>query len=53
MPKLMKKKGYFDLFGFDFMVSTSPVRSGRLLLLEVNTNPALSLGMKVQKKIKL
>ena len=40
----MKKKGYFDLFGFDFMVSTSPTRSSRLLLLEVNTNPALSLG---------
>lgn len=44
MPKLIRKSGYFDLFGFDFMMSTCPDREGRLLLLEVNTNPALSLG---------
>jgi hypothetical protein len=44
MPKLIRRRGFFDLFGCDFMVSTCPDRSGRLLLLEVNTNPALSLG---------
>lgn len=46
MPKLLRKKGFFDLYGFDFMVSTSPLRADKLLLLEVNTNPALSLGTK-------
>ena len=38
-PKFLRKQGYFDLFGLDFMVTTSD----QLLLLEVNTNPALSL----------
>jgi D-alanine-D-alanine ligase-like ATP-grasp enzyme len=39
-PKFMRKHGYFDLLGFDFMVSDE----NKLVLLEVNTNPALSLG---------
>ena len=39
-PKLTRKRGYFDLFGCDFMVTTD----NRLMLLEINTNPALSLG---------
>jgi D-alanine-D-alanine ligase-like ATP-grasp enzyme len=38
--KFMRKKGYFDLFGFDFMVTSD----SQLKLIEVNTNPALSLG---------
>ena len=37
--KYMKKAGYFDLFGLDFMVTTD----NKVLLLEANTNPALSL----------
>jgi hypothetical protein len=37
-PKLLRKHGYFDLFGFDFMVSDE----NELVLLEVNTNPAMS-----------
>ena len=44
MPKLVRRSGFFDLLGLDFMVSTSKDRDGKLLLLEVNTNPALSLG---------
>lgn len=44
MPKLVRRGGFFDLLGLDFMVSTSKDRDGKLLLLEVNTNPALSLG---------
>lgn len=39
IPKLTRKKGLFDLFGFDFMVT----EDSQLKLLEVNTNPALSL----------
>ena len=39
VPKLTRKKGYFDLLGFDFMVTGA----NKLQLLEVNTNPALSL----------
>jgi hypothetical protein len=35
MPKFIRKKGYFDLFGFDFMVSTAPKGRDKLLLLEV------------------
>ena len=44
MPKLTRKRGFFDLLGFDFMVCKSPQRGEKLKLLEVNTNPALSLG---------
>lgn len=36
---LPKKHGYFDLLGCDFMLSSD----NKLILLEVNTNPALSL----------
>jgi hypothetical protein len=39
IPKLQRKHGYFDLFGFDFMLTDE----NKLVLLEVNTNPALSL----------
>ena len=39
-PKFSRKHGYFDLFGFDFMITSS----NKLVLIEVNTNPALSLG---------
>jgi hypothetical protein len=38
--KLMKKHGYFDLLGCDFMITDD----NELFLLEINTNPALSLG---------
>ena len=44
MPKLIRKRGFFDLLGFDFMVCKNPQREEKLKLLEVNTNPALSLG---------
>ena len=44
MPKLIRRSGFFDLLGLDFIVSTNKERAGKLLLLEVNTNPALSLG---------
>lgn len=37
--KLMRKHGFFDLLGFDFMISSN----NDLVLLECNTNPALSL----------
>jgi hypothetical protein len=36
--KLLRKHGYFDLLGCDFMLTAS----NELNLLEVNTNPALS-----------
>ncbi len=38
--KLLRKHGYFDLLGCDFMLGDD----NRLYLLEINTNPALSLG---------
>jgi len=37
---LMKKHGYFDLLGCDFMLS----ESNKLSLIEINTNPSLTLG---------
>ena len=37
--KFMRKHGYFDLFGLDFMVTLD----NKTMLLEANTNPALSL----------
>lgn len=39
VSKLSRKHGYFDLLGFDFMISNA----NEVVLLEVNTNPALSL----------
>ena len=38
---LRKGHGYFDLLGCDFMMSAS----NKLSLLEINTNPSLTLGM--------
>lgn len=40
VPSLIRKRGYFDLFGCDFMVTTD----NELRLLEINSNPAMSLG---------
>jgi hypothetical protein len=40
--QFLKKKGYFDLFGLDFMVTNSP--NNQTVLLEANTNPALCVG---------
>lgn len=40
VPKLLRKHGYFDLLGFDFMINDE----NKLVLLEINTNPAMSLG---------
>lgn len=37
---LRKGHGYFDLLGCDFMMSAS----NKLSLLEINTNPSLTLG---------
>ena len=47
LPKFHKKKGFFDLLGFDFMLTADldPV------LLEVNTNPALHLDCKVMEDV--
>ena len=39
MPKLERRQGAFDLFGMDFMVDDS----NKLVLIECNTNPSLSL----------
>lgn len=44
--KFQRKKGYFDLLGFDFMVTAAP--DNKLILLEVNTNPAMSRGNALQ-----
>ena len=38
---LLKRHGYFDLLGCDFMLSAS----NKLSMLEINTNPSLTLGM--------
>mmetsp|Transcript_21428 Transcript_21428/g.31037 ORF Transcript_21428/g.31037 Transcript_21428/m.31037 type:complete len:826 (-) Transcript_21428:53-2530(-) len=38
----IKKKGYFDLLGLDFMVTSAP--NNKAILLEANTNPALCVG---------
>ena len=37
---LHKKHGYFDLLGCDFMLSAT----NKLSMLEINTNPSLTLG---------
>jgi len=47
MNKFLRKHGYFDLFGLDFMVTAD----GKLMLLEVNTNPALSLDNAVLEEL--
>jgi hypothetical protein len=39
VPKFRRKHGCFDLFGFDFMITNE----NKLVLIEVNTNPALTL----------
>lgn len=41
--QFQKKNGYFDLFGFDFMVTGPP--HNKTVLLEANTNPALCVNM--------
>ena len=45
--KFEKKLGYFDLLGFDFMLTESL----EPILLEVNTNPALHLDCKVMEEV--
>lgn len=37
---LLKRHGYFDLLGCDFMLSAT----NKLSMLEINTNPSLTLG---------
>ena len=44
---LSKKHGYFDLLGCDFMIDTN----NNLVLLEINTNPALSLDNSTLEKL--
>jgi hypothetical protein len=39
----IRKRGYFDLLGLDFMLTPGP--DNKLVLLEANTNPALCVGM--------
>jgi hypothetical protein len=46
-PILQRKHGYFDLLGCDFMVTDD----NKLLLIEVNTNPALSLDNSTLEKL--
>ena len=45
--KFQRKLGYFDLLGFDFMLTESL----EPILLEVNTNPALHLDCKVMEDV--
>ncbi|CAN0339753.1 unnamed protein product, partial [Ectocarpus fasciculatus] len=47
--KLQRKSGYFDLFGFDFMLRDS--KMPKLLLIETNTNPALHTDGTALEKI--
>ena len=44
IPTLTRKRGFFDLLGCDFMVTSD----NELILLEINSNPALSLGKTCQ-----
>ena len=46
-PKFIRKAGYFDLFGLDFMVSTD----NKCFLIEANTNPALATANEVMKEV--
>ena len=45
--KFIRKAGYFDLFGLDFMVSTD----NKCFLIEANTNPALATANDVMKEV--
>merc|ERR1719473_912215 len=45
--KLTRRRGYFDLFGFDFMLDEQL----QLHLLEVNTNPALHIDGRVHARM--
>ncbi len=47
LPKLTKKFGFFDLLGFDFMITDDL----DVKLLEVNTNPALHLDCPVMEEV--
>ena len=42
IPQLQRKNGYFDLLGFDFMITAAP--ENKLVLIEINTNPSLAVG---------
>jgi D-alanine-D-alanine ligase-like ATP-grasp enzyme len=42
MPQFQRKSGYFDLLGFDFMITAGP--ENKLMLIEINTNPSLAVG---------
>lgn len=42
IPQFQRKRGYFDLLGFDFMVTAAP--ENKLVLIEINTNPSLAVG---------
>ena len=46
-PAILHREGFFDLFGLDFMVTAER----KLYLLEVNTNPALSLDNAVLEEL--
>lgn len=45
--KLDRKFGYFELFGFDFLVDDNL----NPFLIEINTNPALFTDTQVQKEL--
>jgi hypothetical protein len=45
--KFIRKAGYFDLFGLDFMVSSD----NKCFLIEANTNPALATSNDVMKEV--
>lgn len=49
--KLLRKHGFFDLFGCDFMLAFDTQKKLELYLLEMNTNPALSLDNAVLEEL--
>lgn len=49
--KLLRKHGFFDLFGCDFMLAFNAQKKLELFLLEMNTNPALSLDNAVLEEL--